>query len=171
MVGNVAETQSQDLISSIELCLARGYVAPSLMLIYATMDIMAWLDRDEGHMDVQRGDFVKWVEKYVLPGSGLSCTATDLYAARCSLIHSYSAESRLSREGQANETYYAWGTADEGDLQRRIDLAGSRNARAVHVEELLGALKQGVASFIADASQSRLIEDRAQKLFANMPQG
>jgi hypothetical protein len=169
MPGSTLETQTQHLISSIELCFKNQFVTPSLMLTYATIDIMAWLDRDKNHTDVQRSDFIKWVEAYLLPNSQLSCTAIDLYAARCSLIHSYSAASRLSREGKASEIFYAWGTADEKDLQKLIDLEGSHDAKAVQVEDLVDALKQGVAKFIANARHSQMTIDRAKKLFANMP--
>jgi len=139
------------------------------MLTYATIDIMAWLDRDKNHQDVQPSDFIRWVETYLLPNSQLSCTAIDLYAARCSLIHSYSAESRLSREGRASEIFYAWGTADEQELQKLIDLEGSRDAKAIQVEKLLAALKQGVEQFIANVRHSQMVIDRAERFFAHMP--
>jgi len=139
------------------------------MLAYAMIDIMAWLDRDVKHKDVQQDDFIKWVETYLLPNSQLSCTAIDLYAARCSLLHSYSAESRLSRQGRASEIFYAWGVADEQDLQKLIDLEGSRDAKAVQVEELLVALKRGIEQFIPNARHNQLVIDRADKFFSNMP--
>jgi len=169
MSTSTLEAQAQHLLSSIELCFKNQFIAPSLMLTYATIDIMAWLDRDESHQDVQRSDFIKWVETYLLPNSQLPCTAIDLYAARCSLIHSYSAESRLSREGNASEIFYAWGTADEQDLQKLINLEGSRDAKAVQVEKLLAALKQGVKQFITKVRHSQMVMDRAEKFFANMP--
>jgi hypothetical protein len=93
----------------------------------------------------------------------------DLYAARCSLIHSYSAESRLSREGNANEIFYAWGTADERDLQKLINLEGSHDAKAIQVERLLAALKQGANQYIAKVRHSQMVLDRAEKFFTNMP--
>lgn len=169
MSSSTLETQAQHLLSSINLCFKSQFITPSLLLIYATIDIMAWLDRDKNHQDVQRSDFIKWVETYLLPNSQLSCTAIDLYAARCSLIHSYSAESRLSRESKASEIFYAWGASDEQDLQQLIDLEGSRDAKAVQVENLLAALKQGVEQFIANTRHDQMVIDRAEKFFANMP--
>ena len=169
MSSSTLETQAQHLLSSIDLCFKNQFITPSLMLTYATIDIMAWLDRDKCHQDVQRSDFIKWVEVYLLPNSQLSCSAIDLYAARCSLIHSYSAESKLSREGKASEIFYAWGTSEEQDLQQLIDLEGSRDAKAVQIEKLLTALRQGVEQFIANVCHSQMVIDRTEKLFANMP--
>jgi len=160
MSSNTLETHAQHLISSIELCLKNKFTAPSLMLTYATIDIMAWLDRDENHEDVTRSDFIKWVETYLLLNYQLSCTAIDLYAARCSLIHSYTSESRLSREGGATEIFYAWGTADERNLQEAIDLSDKHDAKAIHVDKLLTALKRGVEQFLANVHHNPMITDR-----------
>ena len=169
MSGSTLETQAQHLISSIEHCLKAQFVVPSLILTYAAIDIMAWLDRDKSHQDVQRSDFVKWVETYMLPESQLPCAGIDLYAARCSLLHSYSAESRLSRQGKASEIFYAWGTSDERGLQKLIDLEGSRDAKALHIEKLLAALKNGIEQFVSNVHDNQLVTDRAEKFFSNMP--
>ena len=95
-----------ELVSSIDICRKDRKLTPSLILLYSTIDIMAWLDRDENHKDVRRSDFIKWVETYLLPNYRFSCTALDLYAARCAIIHSYSSESSLSRNGEANMIFY-----------------------------------------------------------------
>lgn len=169
MSDNTLEIETQRLISAIELCLQNRLDPPGLILTYTTIDIMAWLDRDESHEDVQRSDFIRWVETYLLPDSGLPCTAIDLYAARCSLIHSYSAESKLSREGKASQIMYAWGSAQEQELQKLIDWEGSRNAKAVHVEKLFRALTAGIGRFFSTTDKAELIRERSTKLFSDMP--
>lgn len=169
MPNSTLEAQAHYLISSIQLCLENRFVAPSLMLIYAAIDIMAWLERDETHPDVQRDDFIRWVETYLLPDSQLLCTAIELYAARCSLLHSYSAESRLSREGRASQIFYAWGSAEERDLQKLIDFEGSRDAKAVQVEKLFDALKTGIEQFLSSTRHPEIVQSRAKKFFSNMP--
>jgi hypothetical protein len=169
MSSNMLETHTRHLISAIELCFNNQFRTPSLMLLYATIDIMAWLNRDRNHENVKRDDFIKWTETYLLPNSQLQCTAIDLYAARCSLIHSYSAESGLSREGRASEIFYAWGTADAQYLQELIDRVGSRDAKAVQVEELITALKKGIEQFISRVRNDQLIMDRTKKFFSNVP--
>jgi hypothetical protein len=74
----------------------------------------------------------------------------------------------LSRDGKASELFYAWPPADEQELQTLIDLGG-RDAQAIGIENLLGALKQGVAKFIATNHDNSLVLDRAKKLFTFMP--
>jgi len=163
------QERASHLLSAIDLCLEHGFVTPSLILLYATIDIMAWLDREGSHEDVQRSDFVRWVDKYLLPASDLQCDATDLYAARCSVLHSYSAESRLSRHGDAVQVFYAWGTAEAEPLQKLIDVIGTTDAKTVKVEQLLQALKTAVQKFLADACQRDDLAARAQKHFMNLP--
>lgn len=163
------EKRIAHMLAAIDQCLGNKYTLPALILIYSTIDIMAWLNRDEDHDDVMRSDFLSWVDCFLMPDSGLSCTSTDLYAARCSLLHSYTAESKLSREGKASQIFYVWGAAQDQDLQEIIDRVNTRNAKAVHVDKLLAALKLGIGRFLAVVKHAELTQNRAEKFFTNMP--
>lgn len=77
------------------------------MLLYAQIDIAASLNRPVSKSQVTREDFKNWVNQYLLPNSNLDCSADDLYAARCGLLHTYMAESKASRAGKAKQTFYA----------------------------------------------------------------
>lgn len=169
MLSANANNQIQKMLGAIQLCLDHRFEIPALTLIYSTIDIMAWLNRDENHADVDANDFVRWVETYLLPDSDLPCTAIDLYAARCSLVHSYTAESRLSRMGKASQIYYTWGSADERELQRIIDWVGTRQAKAIHVDKLFQRVSIGIQRFIDQADKSDLVNGRANTFFADMP--
>jgi hypothetical protein len=169
MDSYVLEKHTDHLLAAIETCMKDKFTLPALILLYSTIDIMAWLNRSEEHPDVTRSDFIQWVDTFLLPDSDLSCTAIDLYAARCSLIHSYIAESKLSRESKASEIYYAWGSAQEQHLQALIEWVSAYDAKAVHVEKLLDALKIGISRFLASTQQSELIRTRAGKFFTNIP--
>jgi len=160
--------KTTELITAIRLLVDSHHAAPALILAYSTMDAMAWLNRPASHDDVTRSDFVDWVDKYLLPGSCLPCTSMDLYSARCALLHSYAAESRLTREGQAREVFYAWGSARAPDLQETIANEGSRNAVALQVEELVKSLSDAVERFIASPDDPELVESRALKLFTGI---
>ncbi len=158
---------------AIEGCLKTRLATPGLLLLYAGIDIMAWLNRPESHPDVRRSDFIGWADKYLLPGTGLACSAIDLYAARCSLLHSYTAESRLTREGDAKQIFYAWGVGRAEDLQGLIDYVGTHSAVAVHIEHLFDAFRLGVERFKEalsnDPDQANLVYKRADKFFSNIP--
>ncbi len=108
-----------ELITVTESCLKSRFIMPSLILIYANIDIMASLNRKSPNKSVKRDDFVEWTEKYILQGNDLGCSAIDIYAARCAIVHTYTTESDLSRNGRARQIVYAWGAASKNDLQKK----------------------------------------------------
>jgi hypothetical protein len=165
----VVERETTQMLAAIEHCLDGKFIMPALILIYSTIDNLAWLAPDVTHDDVTRSDFISWVGKFLLPGSGLSCTGTDLYAARCATLHSYSAESKLSREGRAQEIYYAWGISDEKELQRAIELVGTHDATAIHVDRLFAALRLGADAFFASVRHDDRVRRKVEKRFTNIP--
>jgi len=169
MDADEIEKRIAHLFAAIQNCMDKKYMLPALILVYSIMDTMAWLNRDEQHDDVTRSDFLAWVDTFLMPDSDLSCSSTDLYAARCSLLHSYSAESKLSREGKASQVFYAWGNADEKDLQKLIDWVNTHDAKAVHIDKLYTALKVAVQRFLAVTKHAELIKRRADKFFTSMP--
>ncbi len=159
------ERNVEELLTAAEICFRSGLRLPALLVLYAGIDIMAWLDRPSGQADVQRRDFIAWVEKYLLPDSGLPCNPVDLFAARCGLLHSYTSHSRLSREGNARQIFYAFGPAQPENLQSLIDTAGTIPAVAVQLEKLLDAFRRGIERFkdalFRDTQHAALVYRRA----------
>src|SRR5437773_3688345 len=98
--------QLYDILNGIGACLDHHFAIPALMLIYSGIDGMAYVSLPDNRPDVQRPDFEAWTTTYLLPDSGLPCTAVDLYAARCGLVHSQNVDSRLARQGSARHLWY-----------------------------------------------------------------
>lgn len=85
-----------------------GHVVGGVMLVYAAIDQMAWISspNDETHGK----EFKEWVDKYIIPYNPLGCTSSDLWGARCGLLHTGSADSRDLRNGNAqSKIYYTYG--------------------------------------------------------------
>jgi len=156
------------LLASISFLLDGKFIGPALVVIYSTIDVLAWLDRPVSKADSDRSDFVQWVDRYLLPGHDFNVDAIDLYAARCSILHSYTSISSLSRNRQAREICYAWGTASKGDLQATID-PSDRDAVAIQLDDLLDALEQGADSFLAAFEGAPGKHARAEMIFTNVP--
>jgi len=173
MTQETLEGNVEELLTAIEACVRSRLLLPGLLLIYAGIDIMAWLNSPRSHSDAERSDFIEWTNMYLLPGAELACNAIELYAARCSLLHSYTAESRLSREGRARQVFYAWGTGRVEDLQELIHYVGTHSAVAVHISELFDAFCIAVERFkqalSSDPEQANLVHERAGRFFSNMP--
>jgi hypothetical protein len=160
-----------ELITTIDYCLNSKWNLPSLILIYSGIDILAWLNLPSNREKNTKADFIKWATNYLLPNSKLKCTADDLYGARCSLVHTYTAESHSSRRGSAKVIYYAWGDGNSNELQQVINKMGYQGV-AIHIKELFDAFVNGVKLFKNDLSNSiekaQLVYKRADKFFINI---
>src|SRR4051794_22756923 len=60
--------------------------------------------------------FIKWVNKYLLRDEWRPCTAEDLYASRCAILHTFSAESDRSRAGKVVPIWYCSSSAQPETL-------------------------------------------------------
>ena len=163
----------EEQFGAINLLCERGMIRPALVLLYSTIDAAAWLDVPED-ANVTKSTFVAWVEKYLLPGSGLDCTSLEVYGARCGVLHSLAAISNLSREGKVRTIAHARGTATVKDLNEMAFVLGKRNMVGIHVDELKAAVRNGFQRFLEDAApdQDRWsnILLRAQQLFSHLPE-
>jgi hypothetical protein len=155
--------------SGIESCLEKKLTAPALILLYSGIDTAGWLDSPD--RDATRDSFLKWVEHYLLKAMPFACTALELYAARCGLLHTMTPDSRLSFEGRARRICYAWGTARMEDVQQGIELTSSSGKYvAVHVNELFEAWRLGVLRFSneleADPARRARVYAKAGRFFS-----
>lgn len=141
-----AMTQLKD---SIDDCLTNGRVLSCLTLLYSAIDVLASLERlpNEGIQSA----FVRWVDRYMLPNNAFHFSSVDLFAARCGIIHAFSAESDLSRKGRANKIVYAWGTA-RVDVLHRVGRALGRSEISVHVRDLVDGFGLAVIQYIDDVA-------------------
>ena len=172
MTRQAFESVRTELVEAIDLLSDSQLRLPATLLVYAGIDIMASLDRAESSVEVKPGDFIRWADTYLLPDARLECSAEDLYAARCGLLHTCMAESRRSRRGKARQVWYAWGDASAEELQARIDGADVPPAVAVHVDDLSAAFRLGIERFrqsiLDDSEKANLVCERAGKFFGNL---
>jgi hypothetical protein len=137
------------LSRAVNLCLENDLREPALVLLYALVDAMAWLDRPEGKADVLREDFQRWAEAYVVPHLGAGINGTDLYGARCGLLHSHTAGSRLNRQGSARKILYER-REDPGRISAPLGLNEAQDPAILIIESFAEAIWSGVAQFRRD---------------------
>jgi hypothetical protein len=137
----------KQLKDSIEDCMSKGRVLSCLTLLYSAIDIFASLERQPN--EGTRTSFMRWADAYMLPNNALQFSSIDLYAARCGIIHAFSAESDLSRNGKARKIVYAWGTASAESL-REAGQALGRNEVSVHVRDLIDGFGVAIVRYISD---------------------
>jgi hypothetical protein len=157
------------LSKGVDVCLDNKLIGPALILIYSAIDTAGWLDST--NQSATRNSFIDWTNRYLLSTGTLSCTALDLYAARCGLLHTFTPNSKLSSDKKARRICYAWGKSRGEDLQRTIDLAKTGNEYvAVKVEKLFAAWRDGVLTFTdeldSDASRKSAVMAKANNFFS-----
>lgn len=156
------ERNYEEVSTAIEHCLANHLHMPALILMYSTIDTLAWVSADKNVRD-QRGQFEAWVNEWLLPGSPFKCSATDFYAARCAILHTLTFEAKLTKSGAAREIMYCWGNASAEKQRLSIQRTGKRNAEAVHLNELFAGLRKGFSEFLRSAANHPLMKARLEK--------
>ena len=166
------ERVAEELISAIDTLLESELVVPALLMLYASIDIMASLNRPESQSEVKSSDFIEWADRYLLCGTQLECSPEDLYGARCGLLHTYIAESRSSRVGEAKQIWYACDAFTAEEYWAWIDQADVPPVVAVHVDDLFAAFRFAVERFkhrlLSDPRKANLVYERTHKSFSNV---
>jgi hypothetical protein len=169
----VLEYNLGQLDRGIETCLEQRLHTPTLVLVYSAIETVGSLANEDPKAGTRK-IFTAWVDQYLLKAKAMNCTATDLYAARCGLVHTATSDADLIDAGKARRVFYVWGTAKVADLQVSIDRAGrGADFVAVHIGELVEGWRLGLAAFLNDlaaapARQARVYAKGAA-FFANYP--
>jgi hypothetical protein len=155
-VNEVDQFGMQTIDAIKQLVDANRYLQ-ALVVLYSAIDTLAWVRLESG--DVTRSSFCQWVDKYVVPEKLIGCTAQDLYAARCGIVHSSTTESKLSRDGQARELWYA---ADSSSAERIKEYAQSvgSNAHVVPFTLMVAAFTEGAMNFSEALTRNVELESR-----------
>ena len=135
---------------------------PALVLLYSAIDIAAGLASDNADISSKKR-FVKWVNRYMAPHARLACSAQDLYGARCGMVHSFAAESSLSRRGEAKQILYAYGESDAAKLHEMIALAQMDYCLVIHSDDLFKAVRESIQAFLDDAARDSALLERVNR--------
>jgi hypothetical protein len=166
--GMVLET-----IGAAEQLLGQNKGTPGLVLVYATVDSLAWLNIRDRKTGTSPTEFRKFAETYLIPSGLLGhATSVDLYGARCGLLHTRTPDSDKSRAGTAKLILYAYGNKTVGELQSLIDEVKQKDVIPIHADDLIKSLKLGLDSFEAavasDAEHSAILRFKGARM---MPTG
>lgn len=129
-----------ELSASIEDSRKAQRVVPTLILVFTSIDALSALEVGRA----SRGAFVSWVDEFVLAGRPAPWTAWDLYAARCSILHTLTSESDLTAKKVARPMLYAWGTADDEAL-RRAASGRPTECAVLHLDDLVARFNTAVS--------------------------
>ncbi len=160
------------LDSAIDTCLRERHIWPALALLYAGIDVVASLEASPqlGNRD----SFTVWAERYVSPTQKLGCTALELYAARCGLLHACTSKSDLSRQGKARQILYAWGEARTETLRELSKKNRKGQYVVMHVEDLRNQFRRAILAWFEEVAREPArrarIESSASMWLTNVDQ-
>ncbi len=158
-----------EIIKAIDLCISTKFYTSALKLIYAAIDNLAYLMTN--HQTVKKPDFIRWVDSFLLPLSGLNCTAKELYAARCGLLHQNTgATSNLSFD--IKRIFYIYGTGEPEKGLQHVDESRRDQCRFININFLNNALYNGMLAFLEAVSKNPSLKEgllkRCQEYFAQV---
>jgi hypothetical protein len=142
------------MFEAAELCRQRALDVPMLVLIYTAMDTLAWALYGDNVKGV-RERFTALCDTYILPGSLIESTALELYAARCSVLHTLGWESNLSNSGKARAVFYSFGNDDPTLAQAALELTNPGQFVSVRADDLLAAVQSAVTTVAVQAEGDR----------------
>lgn len=96
-----------DLLNEIIRCQKADATVAAIAMIYVFVDTMAFLSMPTGQTTQTRKDFISWVDNYLKanPAQPYQYRGLDVYAARCSLLHAFSAEAEAHRKDPSIHRY------------------------------------------------------------------
>lgn len=139
----------QDLIAAVRKLENDGLFMPALILTYSSIDIVAALDRPEHTASTSGAVFKAWVTDYLLKNSELTCTAEEIWGARCGLLHTHTLDSDRSRAGSVRTVSLVKSLKPDviRFIQREFDNQGT-NTVVIDYDTFVSSFVFGVARFL-----------------------
>lgn len=170
----------EDYIEAINLLLPKKLNTQALALLFSLVDTISFLSMSPNKSYNTREDFLSWVELYWIPYLENRVTALDLYAARCSILHSSTAESKLISKGDASPIFYTLGNMHPQELQEVTDLITDefpypKSPVALSINRMVSGLVSGWDTYkkwlVSNQSENKeqidMIFQRSGMLFRN----
>lgn len=162
------------MFEAAELCRQRALDVPMLVLVYTGIDALGWALYGDRVTEVRR-HFILFCETHLLPGSQIQCTALELYAARCSILHTLGWKSELSRSGKARSVFYSFGADDPTFAQAALELHHPGKFISLKADDLLIAVRGAVETVTAlattDIEIARRLAVAASKQYRSLETG
>jgi len=142
------------------------------MILYASIDVFAYI-RDGGSDKEAGTRFRAFCDKYLIPHIP-EVTAFDLWGARCSTLHTASADSTASNVGKARRLLYSGRSAQVPHLQKIIfSLPDRETMVATSFQSLTGALEKSLDGFYEEMRRDEAMQadcdSRLSEIYGAVP--
>ena len=150
----------------IQLCLENDAQRAALILMFAAIDSFAKLCMPEDQEKTTRADYAAWCEKYLNLDPNEKIEGLEWFAARSGLLHNYTAESKLSKDGKVRMIGYF--TGEGPNIVYKPE--ESERLVMVRVEGLFEVFFSAIDAFVVDLYKDidhEVIESRFNKMFSS----
>jgi hypothetical protein len=152
--------------NDIHVCLKNNAPTGAIILTYCAIDAMAYLSMPAGKQKVGRSDFKNWVEKYMKtdPEQSYQYDKEDLYGARCGIVHTYAAESDVSKSNKCRIIVYKPNCLEhfyEPEKNSDLVVLGIN----LFIRDFYDAIDRFLSDILNDESLRKLVEERLPNLF------
>jgi len=152
----------------IDVLIQNKCLRGAVILILAGIDAMAYLGMPADRTNVDRKDFIAWVDRWLRFPSAEQLTGGDVYGARCAMLHSYGIVTRMVRRGECRMLGYM----NRSKPEIRSDPEHPKMA-LVSVEGLRDAFFKGIDEFLdytlAGTKRKAAAEERIQPMVHELP--
>jgi hypothetical protein len=159
----------EEIKLGVDVAFSNKCFGAAVILIYAGIDTMAYLNMPSQQKYVKSKDFIAWVERYIRFPCKEQLTGADLYGARCAMLHQYGIESKLSHSGSCRIVGYI----DRSDPEVSYNPKISKEFVIVSIEALKDAFFAGIHKFLHEAfddeSKRIIVEERLNKAVQRLP--
>lgn len=134
------------------------------------IDTMAFLSMPAGQTSQTRGDFIAWVNLYFQadPDQPYQYEGIDVYAARCSVLHTFGAEAELHRrDSDIRKLVYSDGGLHYFNPQISPSLVII--GLASFLNDVMIAMDEFMRTCESDANLRELVQTRLPKVFQMKP--
>lgn len=156
-VDVLIEKFSVSTVEATGLLYEKTLYGQMLVLLYSSIDSMGLLDAPPEQVKATGETFKNWVKKYLLPNGQFDFNEVDFWAARCSVLHTFTSASDLSNDGKAKEIQYYSGPKDSPVAQAFVtatkEIDNGKHVPA-HIEDTYLAFLKGLGSFVEILSAS-----------------
>ena len=145
---------------------AAGLLSAALTFAYVCIDTMSYLSLPSEKSQQDRSDFMAWVDTYLKgdPSQSYEYRGLDVYAARCAVLHAFSAEAELHRKDPGVRVF-GYHDGDHHVSHPHLVVIGI----ASFVNDIVGAIEAFLAACQDDADLRARAEPRLGKVLHTFP--
>ncbi len=158
------------MVDEIKQCDENNITTASIAMSYICIDALANISRPIEKAKATRKDFINWVDVYLTahPDQPYKYRGKDVYAARCALLHSFSAEAKL-HEDDTDTIKFAYHDGGmhyfDPEIDPRLVLIGAKS----FTNDVIISIGIFMDACGADLDLMGLVEPRLDKVFNKMP--